>query len=135
VTGLFGALALLAAGCGTPPPESGSGGGDGGQQAGKDFRACMVTDSGGVDDRSFNQTSWEGIQQAEKEFGIKSAVLESGSNADFVPNISQFVQQDCNLIITVGFLLADATEQAAKSNPDQKFAIVDYIYEKPIDNV
>lgn len=133
--GLLGALALVAAGCGAPPSESGSGGGDGGNKAGKDFRACMVTDSGGVDDRSFNQTSWEGVQQAEKEFGIKSAVLESGSNADFVPNISQFVQQDCNLIITVGFLLADATEQAAKANPDQKFAIVDYIYEKPIDNV
>ncbi|MDN5852411.1 MAG: BMP family ABC transporter substrate-binding protein [Actinomycetia bacterium] len=133
--GLFGALALLAAGCGQPPPETDTGAGSSNQQAAKDFRACMVTDSGGIDDRSFNQTSWEGVQQAVKEFGIKSAVLESNSNADFVPNISQFVQQDCNLIITVGFLLADATEQAAKANPDQKFAIVDYLYKEPIDNV
>ena len=136
VVGLLGALALLAAGCGQAPPENAQGGAGGdSQQAGKDFRACMVTDSGGVDDRSFNQTSWEGIQQAAKDFGIKSAVLESSSNADFVPNISQFVQQDCNLIVTVGFLLADATEQAAKANPDQKFAIVDYLFEKPMDNV
>lgn len=135
MAGLLGSLALLAAGCGQPPPENtGGNGGDAGQ-SGKDFRACMVTDSGGIDDRSFNQTSWEGIQAAVDESGIKSAVLESSSNADFVPNISQFVQQDCNLIVTVGFLLADATEQAAKANPDQKFAIVDFAYEKPIDNV
>lgn len=135
VAAVLGALALLAAGCGEPPAESEGGSGGGGGQAGADFKACMVTDSGGIDDRSFNQTSWEGIQQAEDEFGIESAVLESNSNADFVPNINQFVQQDCNLIVTVGFLLADATEQAAKSNPKENFAIVDVVYDKPIDNI
>lgn len=126
---LVSVLALSATACGDAPTESET------SSENSDFKACMVTDSGGVDDRSFNQTSWEGIQQAVDEFGIESSVLESGSNADFVPNINQFVQQDCGLIVTVGFLLADATEQAAKDNPDQNFAIVDFVYEKPVDNI
>lgn len=132
IASLAGATALVLAGCGSPPAEDA---GDDGSAAGEDFRACMVTDSGGVDDRSFNQTSWEGIQQAEDEYGIDSAVLESNSNADFVPNINQFVGQDCDLITTVGFLLADATAQAAQDNPDQSFAIVDFLYEESVDNV
>lgn len=131
---LVGAVTLLAAGCGEAPSDSGSdGGGENAKAA--DFKACLVTDSGGVDDRSFNQTSWEGVKQAEEDYGIETAVLESKSNADFVPNINQFVKQDCSIIITVGFLLADATKQAAKDNPDQKFAIVDHVYEKQIDNI
>ncbi len=128
---IVGAAALVLAGCGSPPAEDA----DGGSEAGEDFKACMVTDSGGVDDRSFNQTSWDGIQQAEEEFGIESSVLESNSNADFQPNLNQFMQQDCGLIVTVGFLLADATEAAATESTDQNFAIVDHVYEEQVDNI
>jgi basic membrane protein A and related proteins len=100
-----------------------------------DFRGCLVTDQGGVDDRSFNQTAFEGLQRAGDELGIEVAVLESQSETDFEPNIEAFVGQDCDLIVTVGFLLGDATEAAAQANPDQNFAIVDYAYDEDYDNL
>jgi basic membrane protein A and related proteins len=93
--------------------------------AGADFRGCLVTDAGGVDDQSFNQTAWEGMQRAEAELGVEIAVLESTSESDFEPNIQAFLDQDCDLIVTVGFLLGEATGAAAEANPDQLFAIVD----------
>ncbi|TVP68252.1 MAG: BMP family ABC transporter substrate-binding protein [Nitriliruptor sp.] len=93
--------------------------------AGADYRGCLVTDQGGVDDASFNETAWAGLQQAEAELGVDIAVLESNSEADFEPNIQAFVDQDCDLIVTVGFLLGETTQAAADANPDQLFAIVD----------
>jgi basic membrane protein A and related proteins len=100
-----------------------------------DFRGCLVTDQGGVDDASFNETAWAGMQRAEQELGIEISVLESTSEADFEPNIQSFVDQDCDLIVTVGFLLGEATEAAAQANPDQNFAIVDYAYDDDYDNL
>jgi basic membrane protein A and related proteins len=100
-----------------------------------DYRACLVTDQGGVDDRSFNQTAFEGLERAEAELGVEIAVLESQSETDFEPNIEAFLGQDCDLIVTVGFLLGDVTEAAAQANPDQNFAIVDYAYEEDYDNL
>jgi basic membrane protein A and related proteins len=100
-----------------------------------DFRGCLVTDQGGVDDRSFNETAWAGMQRAEQELGIEIAVLESTSETDFEPNIQEFVDQDCDIIVTVGFLLGEATEAAAQANPDQNFAIVDYAYDDDYDNL
>jgi basic membrane protein A and related proteins len=94
-----------------------------------------VTDQGGVDDRSFNQTAYEGLERARDELGIEIAVLESQSETDFEPNIEAFLGQDCDLIVTVGFLLGDVTEAAAQANPDQNFAIVDYAYEDDYDNL
>jgi basic membrane protein A len=89
------------------------------------LRACQVTDTGGVDDRSFNQTAYDGILQAESELGVDGAVLESTSDADYAPNIAQFISDGCDIIVTVGFLLDGATQDAAKANPDQDFAIID----------
>ena len=103
--------------------------------AGADYRGCLVTDQGGVDDASFNETAWAGMQQAEAELGVDIAVLESNSEADFAPNIQAFIDQDCDLIVTVGFLLGEATEEAAIANPDQNFAIVDYAFEEDYDNL
>lgn len=117
-----GALALTACG-----------GGESDEAAG--FRGCLVTDQGGVDDRSFNETAYDGLVRAGEELGIETAVLESTSEADFEPNIQAFVDQDCDLIVTVGFLLGEATEAAAQANPDQKFAIVDFAYESTYDNL
>jgi basic membrane protein A len=91
-----------------------------------DFQACQVTDTGGVDDRSFNQTAYAGVTKAEDELGIEGSVLESQSDADFDPNIQTFIDQGCDIIVTVGFLLGDATSAAAEANPDQNFAIVDF---------
>jgi basic membrane protein A and related proteins len=96
---------------------------------------CMVTDQGGVDDRSFNETAHNGLVTAGEEFGIDTNVLESSAETDFEPNIQAFVDQDCDIIVTVGFLLGEATEAAAQANPDQLFAIVDYAYDAEYDNL
>ena len=95
-----------------------------------DFKACMVSDSGGFDDKGFNQTALKGQTDAADQFGIQTAQVESTGDDQYADNINQMIQQKCNEITTVGFLLGDATEAAAKKNPDVDFAIVDYAYEK-----
>ena len=100
-----------------------------------DYKACEVTDTGGVDDRSFNQSAWEGALKAEAELGVEVKVLESQSAADFEPNINSLVADDCDMVITVGFLLGDATLAAAQANPDVAFSIVDYAYDPVVDNI
>jgi basic membrane protein A len=99
------------------------------------FTACQITDTGGVDDKGFNQTAWKGVTDAQSMLSIEGKVLESADETDYVPNINSFLADDCDLIITVGFLLGDATKEAAEANPDQKFSIVDYAYEPVIPNV
>jgi len=89
----------------------------------------MVTDTGGLDDKSFNQSSWEGFQAANhQDSSISIKNLPSQSTADYAKNISTFIGEHCGIIVTVGFLMAQATETAAKANPNQKFAIVDCSY-------
>jgi len=122
-------LALVAAGCGKKPANQGAGAGG---QAKSNFLACQVTDTGGIDDRSFNATAWKGMQDAQSSLGVKVKFLESTTQNDFAPNLRTFVQQKCGLIVTVGFLLGDATKASAAANPSQKYAIVDYAY-KPSD--
>ncbi|MGC9347139.1 MAG: BMP family lipoprotein [Anaerolineae bacterium] len=100
-----------------------------------EFKVGMVTDLGGIDDRSFNATSWAGIERAEEELGIQGDYLESQQQTDYAPNITQFINQGYDLLITVGFLLADATAEFAQANPDVDFAIVDFAFDPPIDNV
>ncbi len=99
------------------------------------FTACQVTDTGGVDDKGFNQTAWKGVTDAEKSMGIEGKLLESKAETDYVPNINSFVQQKCDIIITVGFLLGDATKAAAEANPDIKFSIVDFAYDPAVPNI
>ncbi len=128
----FGAVALLAAACGSSPSTSGSGGSSSptsGTSASSKFLACMVTDTGGIDDKSFNQSSWQGMQAAAAANSkIQVTYLPSTTSADYASNISTFVGRKCGIIVTVGFLMADATEAAAKANPSEKFAIVDCSY-------
>ncbi len=101
----------------------------------KPIRVGQVTDVGGIDDRSFNQTAWNGARLANERLGCQIAYLESQQQADYERNINEFLQQRYDLIVTVGFLLGDATAAAAKANPDTKFAIVDFAYDPPIENV
>jgi basic membrane protein A and related proteins len=100
-----------------------------------DFQGCQVTDTGGIDDRSFNQTVWAGFQRAEDELGIEIANLESNSESDYEPHINTFIEQGCELIVTVGFLLEEATAEAAEANPDQNFGIIDAAPEGAPDNL
>lgn len=106
---------------------------DGGAES--DFLACQVTDTGGVDDNSFNENAFNGLEQAAEQVGFEPVVLESQSDADFEPNINALLEQGCDLIVTVGFLLGDATEAAAQENTDTNFAIVDFAYEQEYDNL
>lgn len=99
------------------------------------FLACQVTDTGGIDDASFNQTAWKGVEDAMAGLGVDGAFLESQEQADYETNINAFIDQGCNLIITVGFLLGDATAAAADANPDQAFGIIDFAYDPAIPNV
>jgi basic membrane protein A and related proteins len=99
------------------------------------FKACEVTDVGGIDDKSFNATAWKGVQDAMKEYGIEGKYLESQQQTDYEKNIKAFVDEGCNLIVTVGFLLGDATKAAAEANPDQKFSIIDFAYDPVLPNV
>ncbi|MDP2014494.1 MAG: BMP family ABC transporter substrate-binding protein, partial [Actinomycetota bacterium] len=93
------------------------------------FKACQVTDTGGVDDKGFNQTAYKGVTDAAEQLGIQGSVLESQAETDYATNIQSFVDQGCNIIITVGFLLGDATATAANANPTVPFSIVDYAYD------
>ncbi|MGD8148540.1 BMP family lipoprotein [Ornithinimicrobium sp. Y1694] len=90
-----------------------------------DFKACMVSDSGGFDDQSFNQSGKEGMDSAEEDLGISTQEVESQSDADYVTNVNNLVAQDCNLTIGVGFLLQTAIRDAAREHPETNFALID----------
>jgi basic membrane protein A len=105
-------------------PQSGS------RPAAATFMACMVTDIGGINDRSFNEMTWLGMlaAHAAKPTTITARYLPSTTTADYALNIGVFVRENCGIIVTVGFLMANATEAAAKAHPRRKFAIVDCTY-------
>src|SRR5215469_12313873 len=135
-----GIAALLAA-CGSATTASSPGSGSSSSTksaatAGK-FLGCMVTDIGGIDDRSFNASAWQGMQEAQAADPSKVTVkyLQSTSGSDYTPNINTFIGEKCGIIVTVGFLMGDNTLSAAKANPKQKFAIVDYTYSPAVKNI
>ena len=107
----------------------------GGAASSGGLKVGMVTDLGGIDDKSFNATAYAGIQKAIDELGIEGKYLESTQQADYEKNIQQYLDEETDLIVTVGFLLGDATKAAAEANPETKFAIVDYAYDPTIPNV
>ena len=107
----------------------------GGAVAAADFTACQVTDTGGIDDNSFNQTAWKGVIDAQEKLGIDGRFLESQAETDYEANIVSLLGGQCDIILTIGFLLGDATKAAAEANPDQKFSIVDYAYDPTIPNI
>ena len=96
-----------------------------------DFKACMVSDSGGFDDKSFNQTSHDGLEAAATNYGVQTAEVESNDPSQFADNIQSLVDEGCNQITTVGFLLGDRHRDGlAKKNKDVDFAIVDFAYSR-----
>jgi basic membrane protein A len=89
------------------------------------FKACMVYDSGGFDDKSFNQTAYKGLTDAKTQLGIETGQVESNAAADYAKNVQSMVDAKCSIIVTVGFALSDDTLASAKANPSIKYAIVD----------
>jgi basic membrane protein A and related proteins len=130
-------VALGAVGCAQKPTSNNAGGGgsNGSAASNKSFKACMVSDSGGFDDKSFNQTSYKGLLDAVKTLHISMAKVESNSDSDYANNVAGMVSQKCNIIVTVGFKLGTVTEKSAKQNPNIDYAIVDYGYAKPPPNL
>jgi basic membrane protein A len=132
-------LALALAACGSSKKgSSGSSGGSatssagssttsssGGSSSGGTYKVGLVTDIGGLNDHGFNHLSYEGLQQAESQLGVKGTVLQSTSGADYVPNLTKLAQAGNKLVIAVGFLMASPLEQVAKQFPNTHFAIVD----------
>ena len=103
-----------------------------------EFSVAMVSDTGGVDDKSFNQSAWEGIQAFGKENGLKEGkegytYLQSESDADYTTNLNSLVRQKYDLVYGIGFTMEDAIREAAEQNPNSKFAIVDSVVDA--DNV
>lgn len=102
------------------------------------YKIGMISDTGGVNDESFNQSTWEGLQQAQEKYGedkVQVKYVESTQEADYVQNIETFVEEDLDLIIGVGYKMADAIEEAANNYPDKQFAIIDHSYENQPKNV
>ncbi len=100
------------------------------------FLACEVTDTGGINDESFNESAYNALKAAKKvDPSISYTYLSSTSTSDYVPYINDFVNKHCGIIVTVGYDMADATAAAAKKYPGQKFTIVDYEYTPTIKNV
>jgi basic membrane protein A len=95
----------------------------------------IVTDVGGVNDRSFNQSAWEGLQKVQKELQIETGYLESEQQADYMLNLQRLTDQKKDLIFGVGFMMADAIEESALQNPDQKYAMIDHTYNEIPENV
>jgi basic membrane protein A len=123
---MTGLLVAFASACGDD--EESSGGSESASTTASDkpaIKVGLVTDIGGLNDRSFNQLANAGLEQAKEELGIDARVITSKSNADYVPNLTTLVQQKYDLIISVGFLMAEATETVAGKFPDAKFAIID----------
>lgn len=93
--------------------------------AGKKIKAGLVTDTGGVGDKSFNAQAWAGLQRAEKELGAQVKYVESKQNADYIANLTKFAQAKYDVIFAVGFLMQDALREVAPKFPEIKFAIID----------
>ena len=122
---LLAALALGIAACGGDDDDD-NGGGGGGSSEQKSIKAGVVTDIGGLNDRSFNFLANKGLEDAESDLGVQGRVLLSKSNADYVPNLSTLGQQQYNMIVSVGFRMGDATNTVAGKFPNSNFAIVDF---------
>ncbi|WP_324613135.1 BMP family lipoprotein [Agromyces kandeliae] len=125
----IGAVALLA-GCASAPEETDA---DGGETL--DYLPCMVSDAGGFDDKSFNQLGREGLESASDELGVEPTLVESAAETDYASNLQSLVDQGCNTIVTVGFLLAPAALESATANPDLEYVSIDDTVDTDFDGV
>jgi len=123
-------ILAIAAGCGSGSSGSSSsaGGSSGGAKPGSGIKVGLVTDIGGLNDHGFNELAANAIKKAQADMGAQIKLLESKSDADYIPNLTQLGDEGYDLIISNGFLMGDQTHQAAAAYPDSKFMIIDYAY-------
>lgn len=128
----IGSLALAVASCAKAPTKEAGGVPPSASASGKHIQTCMVTDTGGIDDKSFNAAAYAGLQAAKTaNSNIDVKYVASTTEADYEPNLTQYAQQNCDLILAVGGLMGAATDKIAKANPTKQFAIVDYKSAQP----
>ncbi|MFD1862493.1 BMP family lipoprotein [Planococcus chinensis] len=134
---MLAASTMLAA-CGSEEETStgGSGGGDGATEEKGDFSVAMVTDVGGVDDKSFNQSAWEGLQAFGEENGLEKGdggidYLQSGSDADYNTNLNNLIRRDFDVVFGIGFLMEGAVKEIAEQQPDAQIGIIDAVVDAP----
>lgn len=134
---LIVALTLVLSACGANKENEGGAGTNKNEDAvvsdetGKDFKIGMVTDVGGVNDKSFNQSAWEGLKKVTAETSAETKYLESKGDADMEPNLNSFVKEGYSLTWGIGFLFFDAMTKVAAENPDAKLAVIDSVVEAP----
>ena len=132
---LTGMMTLSLAACGSNTNNNNAGGTEE-SGATTNFSVAMVTDTGGVNDQSFNQSSWGGLTALKDKYGVNVSYLESVQEADYTTNLDKLIDQENDLVWGVGFAIAQALESAAKMNPEQLFGIIDHSYGDAIqDNV
>lgn len=127
------ALLLSACGGGNDGGASSSADASGGAPT-SDYTACLVSDEGGWDDKSFNQSAYEGLMKAQEDFGVQTKASESNDSSDYAPNVEQLTSGGCDLVIGVGFNLHAAITDAANANPDVHYGIVDDLLSETGDN-
>ncbi len=115
-------IALVLAGCGAAPETEDS---TTAPEAGSDFLPCLISDEGGWNDRSFNQSAKEGMDRALEELDVEGIELESTTPNDYAPNLETLVSEGCTFIVSVGFNLSAATVESALANPEVDYAIID----------
>ena len=135
------AVGTMLAACGsgdedTSTNDGGSGGDDAATEETSDFTVAMVTDVGGVDDKSFNQSAWEGIQQFGEENGLKKGddgfdYLQSTSDADYNTNLNNLIRREFDVVFGIGFLMEGAVKEIAEQQPDAQIAIIDAVVDAP----
>ncbi len=130
------AAGTLLGACGTDNAKNNEGTGSKKDAKKDNFSVAMITDTNGVDDKSFNQSAWTGIQDFAEENNLKKGdggydYLESTGDADFEPNLNRLVRRDFDLVYGIGFLLKDAIETIADQQPDKMFGLVDEIADRP----
>ncbi len=133
---LFLAAGTLLAGCGGGNKDEGAGTEGGKKEADDQFTVAMVTDVGGVDDKSFNQSAWEGLKAFGEENGLEKGTdgydySQSQSDADYVTNLNTLARKNFDLVFGIGYLLQPAVEEIAQQQKDTHFAIVDSVVEQP----
>src|SRR5690625_4084609 len=124
--GISATAMLIMGACAEAPTEETAGSSETEEaETNDDFLACAVSDEGSWEDKSFNEAAYEGLLEAEEEFGISIRTAESNSVEDFEPNLTAMVNTGCDVIIAVGFDLADSTNEAAEAHPDSHFVTID----------
>lgn len=123
------AVGILLAGCAAAPEDTDTGA----AEPTSDFLPCMISDTGGFDDKSFNQLGFEGLQAGAEAVGSEYLEVESNTDADYTPNLDNLAAEGCNLVVTVGFNLAAATVETATANPDINYSIIDDVADTDFD--